>query len=142
MSSFCCQYIDFAHDKQRYNFPLKQMAYIIYNMTVAGIHDPSVFENFEKEYRMASSKNMSGRLAFGALWGYYKSNQGTLYGIDFWTSKLQDHIDDMRVQEVNRLREAFRDNRQLHRDHFRELLDSHFKKHVILAFWETEVAHN
>ena len=55
---------------------------------------------------------------------------------------LQDHIKDMRVQEVSRLLEAFRENRQLHRDHMKELLNSHFKKHVILAYWEKEVRHN
>ena len=85
---------------------------------------------------------MSGRVAFGALWAYYKSNQGTLYGVDFWTAKLQDHIDDVRVFEVSRLLEAFRDNRQLHRDHIRELLNTHFKKHVIIPLWEQQVRFN
>ena len=118
------------------------MAYILYNMTISGIYDPSIFEFFEKEYRTTSSKHMSGRIAFGALWAYYKSNQGTLYGVDFWTSKVQDHINDIRVQEVSRLLEAFRDNRQLPRSHFKELLNTHFKKHVILAFWEDEVRFN
>ena len=83
----------------------------MYNMTQSDMYDPSVFENFEKLYNTTSSKHMSGRIAFGTLWAYYKSNQGTLYGVDFWTSKLQDHIDDIRVQEVSRLLEAFRDNR-------------------------------
>ena len=111
------------------------MAFILYNMQVTGIYDPSIFEFFEKEYRTTSSKNMSGRSAFGALWAYYKSNQGTLYGIDFWTAKVQDDIKDIRVQEVSRLLEAFRDNRQLPRSHIKELLNTHFKKQVILPFW-------
>ena len=85
---------------------------------------------------------MSGRYAFGALWAYFKTNQGTMYGIDFWTAKLQDHIEDMRVHEVSRLCEAFRDNRQLHRDHMRDLLDNFFKNKVILAYWDGEVKHN
>ena len=55
---------------------------------------------------------------------------------------LQDNIVDMRVQEVCRLLEAFRDNRQLHRDHMRELLDKYFKNKVILAYWDKEVKHN
>lgn len=135
-------YIDHCHDAQRYNIPLNKMAYILYNMAVADLFDPLIYEKFEKLYSTTSQKSMSGRYAFGALWAYYKSNQGSLYGIDFWTSKLQDNIDDMRVQEVNRLLEAFRDNRQLHRDHIRELLDKYFKHRVILAFWDKEVAHN
>lgn len=53
------------------------MSYVLYNMAYAEIYDPSVFEQFEKNYRIASSKVMSGRIAFGGLWAYYKSNQGT-----------------------------------------------------------------
>ena len=87
------------------------MSYVLYNMAYAEIYDPSVFEQFEKNYRIASSKVMSGRIAFGGLWAYYKSNQGTQYGVDFWTSKLQDHITDMRVFEIVDLLSAFRENR-------------------------------
>ena len=50
------------------------MSFVLYNMTVDEIYDPSVFEMFEKHYRTCSSKHMSGRIAFGALWAYYKSN--------------------------------------------------------------------
>lgn len=118
------------------------MAYILYNMVVADMYDPLVFEKFEAGYRTVSSKHMSGRVAFGALWAYYKSNQGSLYGIDFWTSVLEDHVDDLRVQEVSRLLEAFSENRQLPRSHFKELLDTQLKEKVILKFWEKEVRFN
>ena len=40
---------------------------------------------------------MTARIAFGGLYAYYKSNQGTLYGVDFWASLLEDHIDMMHV---------------------------------------------
>ena len=69
----------------------------MYNMTIAGIYDPSIFQKFESNLRSASTKSLSGRIAFGALWAYYKSNSGTQYGIDFWTVKLQENLDDMRV---------------------------------------------
>ena len=85
------------NDKSRFNLPLQRMAFVLYNMVYEGIYDPSVFEQFEKHFRTVSSKNLTGRTAFGALWAYYKGNQGSLYGIDFWTSKLQDNITDMRV---------------------------------------------
>ena len=62
------------------------MAYVLYNMVIADIFDPGVFEKFEQNYATTSSKHMSGRDAFGGLWAYYKSNQGSLYGVDFWTS--------------------------------------------------------
>ena len=48
----------------------------------------------------------------------------------------------MRVQEISRLAEAFRDSRQLERSHFTELLDKYFKKNVILPYWDTEVRYN
>ena len=118
------------------------MVYVLYNMAKAGIYDPSMFEKFEKNYRTTSNHVMSGRIAFGGLWAYYKSNQGTQFGVDFWTSKLQDHINDMRAFEVVELLEAFRGNRKLHRSHLRELLDSHLKEHVLLAYWEKEIRHN
>lgn len=73
------------------------MAYILYNMIQDDIYDPSVFENFEKHYRTTEIKNLNARMAFGALWAYYKSNQGTLFGVDFWTSILQDNVKEMRV---------------------------------------------
>ena len=50
------------------------MSYVMYNMVKADIYDPSVFEQFEKNYQFASKKVMGGRIAFGALWAYYKSN--------------------------------------------------------------------
>ena len=65
---------------------------------------------------------MTARIAFGALYAYYKSNQGTRFGIDFWESKLEDHISDMHAQEVVDLLVAFRDNRQLERSHMTKLL--------------------
>ena len=87
------------------------MSYILYNMTIDGIYDPLVFQKFEERYRTVPSKAMSGRIAFGGLWAYFKSNQGTMYGVDFWTSKLEDYLDDIRAHEIVGLLEAFRDNR-------------------------------
>ena len=85
------------YDRHNFNVPLKKMAYVLYNMTVADIYNPDVFLRFEGCYRTCSKKHMEARSAFGALWAYYKSNSGTMYGIDFWTSKLQDDVNNMRV---------------------------------------------
>lgn len=62
------------HDRNKYNVPLKQMSYILYNMTKADIYDPRVFNEFEKHYKTTSSHVMSGRIAFGGVWAYLKSN--------------------------------------------------------------------
>ena len=47
----------------------------------------------------------------------------------------------MHVQEISSLLAAFRDNRQLHRSHVTDKLDSHYKK-VILDKWKDEVVYN
>ena len=91
--------------------PLKNMAYLLYNMTFDKIYDPLVYEKFESNYKITSSKYMNARLAFGAVYAYYKSNQGTLFGVDFWESKLEDNIEGTHVHEISRLMEAFRENR-------------------------------
>ena len=48
----------------------------------------------------------------------------------------------MRVHEISELLQAFDGNRQLHRSHIKELLNSHFKKNVILPYWDKEVRFN
>ena len=103
------------------------MAYILYNLVKADIHNPALFAKFEKRYRIISDHVMVGRYAYGGLWAYVKSNQGSMFGLDFWTEQVQKHSDDMRVFEVIELMEAFRGNRQLHRSWMRELLDTTFK---------------
>jgi hypothetical protein len=67
---------------------------------------------------------MCARVCFGALYAYYKTNQGSLYGIDYWESHLEDNLESLHVQDIVGLMVAFRDNRQLHRDHMREKLDN------------------
>lgn len=81
------------------------------------------------------------RHCFGALWAYFKSNQGTRFGIDWWTSQLEDRIDGMHAQEVHQLLEAFRDNRSVERQYMIDLLENQFKQ-VLLNKWRTEVMMN
>ena len=64
------------------------MSYVLYNMVKADIYDPRIFAEFEKHYKTTSSHVMTGRIAFGGVWAYIKSNYGTMYGLDFWTAKL------------------------------------------------------
>ena len=87
------------------------MAFLLYNMEKANIFDPTVYENFERAYKTAKSEHMLPRVCFGALHAYYKTNQGTKFGIDFWESLLEDHIDGLHAQEMVELMVAFRDNR-------------------------------
>jgi hypothetical protein len=80
-------------------------------MTFKSIFDPLIYQKFEGALKIASDKHMTARIAFGALYAYYKTNQGTRYGIDFWESKLEDNIQTLHAQEIWQLMVAFRDNR-------------------------------
>lgn len=84
---------------------------------------------------------MASRHCFGALYAYYKSNQGSQAGIDFWEAQMERKGDNLHVHEVIGLLEAFRHSRQLHRNHMLERLDSFYKK-VILDRWKDEVVYN
>lgn len=60
------------------------------------IYDPELFLNFEKMYKEISIVKMGSRHAFGAVYAYYRSNQGTQYGIDFWEENLTKYLNGLR----------------------------------------------
>jgi len=43
-------------------------------MSVKNHFDPNVYKQFEAGLRNSSDKHMTARIAFGALYAYYKSN--------------------------------------------------------------------
>jgi hypothetical protein len=57
-------------------------------MAKSDIYDPALFEGFESAYREISSVTMTARHAMGGVYGYYRSNQGTKYGMDLWEEHL------------------------------------------------------
>jgi hypothetical protein len=61
-------------------------------MTVKTVYDPLIYQKFEESLKLASDKHMNSRIAFGALYAYYKTNQGTRFGIDFWEAKLEENL--------------------------------------------------
>ena len=73
------------------------MAWLLYHMAKSDIYDPDLFEQFEKGLRTITSTNMTSRHAMGALYGYYRSNQGTKFGIDFWEENLEKNLADLRM---------------------------------------------
>ena len=85
-----------THDRG-FRLPVKNMALILYNMQLKEIYDPVIYEGFEKELPSASTKYNCGRICFGALYAYYKSNLGSMYGIDFWESQLEDNLDTLHI---------------------------------------------
>jgi len=53
-------------------------------MAKSDVYDPDLVLNFEKEMRTISSTDMTSRHAMGAVYGYYRMNQGTEEGLEFW----------------------------------------------------------
>lgn len=133
--------IAYLHDKADYAIPLKDKAHLLYNMAKQDMYDPFVYEKFEATMKTSNSNHMCSRMAFGALWAYYKTNMGTRYGIDFWESQLEDNLEGLHAQEVVELMRAFRDNRSLERQHMRNLLDTQYKK-CLIGKWKNEVIYN
>jgi hypothetical protein len=91
-------------------------------MAKSEIYDPLLIENFENGYREATSFKMASRQSMGAVYAYYRLNQGTKYGVDFWEDLLQKNSAGLHVQDIAELMEGFTMNRTLPREHFRQKL--------------------
>jgi hypothetical protein len=87
--------VESVHTKGNYRLPLKNMAYIIYNMSLKEMYDPDLISKFEEGYKTVSATHMNARIAYGALSASYSNNQASQFGIDFWESKLEDNIEGM-----------------------------------------------
>jgi len=68
---------------------------LLYNMSIKEVYDPLVYEKFENHLRVADRTNVTARHAYGALVAYFRSNQGSQFGIDYWQSVLEDEIETM-----------------------------------------------
>ena len=77
----------------------------------------------------------------GAVYGYWKSNNGSAWALEYWEKYLTSQAKDLHVQSVVELCEAFRENRTHHRDHIRTMITDHFKP-MILDKWAAEVEFN
>jgi hypothetical protein len=72
---------------------------------------------------------------------YWKTNLGQAWALKFWENHLKKESEHLHVQEIVELCQSFRENRTHHRDHMRQLLNSHLKP-VILSKWADEVEYN
>ena len=66
--------IDHLHDSANYTLPIRNQAFLIYNMFQKKIYDPMIYEKFESQLRMANKNQITARHAYGALVAYYSSN--------------------------------------------------------------------
>lgn len=90
---------------------------------------------------MKGLDNVVARHAFGAVVAYWKTNLGSAWALKFWEDKLTSQAEDLHVQSVVELCEAFRYNRTHHRDHMRNMITQHFKK-MIVEKWLDEVEYH
>jgi hypothetical protein len=92
--------IEIMHEKVQYNIALIKMPIIFYNMAITDHFDPKIFKELENQYKLSDVKWLEARHCYGALYGYYKTNQGSRYGIDFWEALMEDRLELLHVQEV------------------------------------------
>lgn len=76
----------------------------------------------------------------GGVYGYYRSNQGTKFGVDFWEDHLQKVSAHLHIQDIAELAEGFSLNRTLSREHFRQKLND-VHKPVLMAKWKEATYH-
>ena len=133
--------VDHIKDKGSYKLPAKNIAYLLYHVAKSEIYDPDLFAGFENIYREVTSTRMTARHAMGGVYGYYRSNQGTRYGVDYWEEHLLKNSQTLHAQDIVELCEAFSYNRTLPRDHFRQKL-TEVHKPVLLSLWKDEATYH
>ena len=133
--------VDTIKHKGSYKLPAKNIAYLLYHVAKSEIYDPDLFAGFEGVYREVTSTKMTARHAMGGVYGYYRSNQGTHYGVDYWEGHLATNSATLHVQDIVELCEAFSYNRTLPRDHFRQKL-TEVHKPVLLKQWKDEATYH
>ena len=75
------------------------MAYLMYHMSLSDIYDPEVFEGMEKQFKIAEGDKITSKHSMGGLFGCYRSNQVSKFGIDFWENNLRNNTGDLRKDD-------------------------------------------
>ncbi len=70
---------------------------MLYHIAQREIYDPDLFANLEATYQEITSNVMTSRHAMGAVYAYYRSNQGTKFGVDFWEDHLEKNSAGLRT---------------------------------------------
>ena len=138
--------------------PLNKRAYILYHMAKQGIYDPDFYSLMESGLalkvqegskqqsgqageRLQGEQHITARYAMAAVIGYWRSNCGQAWALKFWEQHMSNQAQDLHVQDVIELCQAFRENRTHHRDHMRRMLANLFKE-SILEKWLHEVEYH
>lgn len=133
--------VDKVKQEKAYLLPQRNIGFLLFQMAKNKMWMPEVFKGFEAQYPNLVSKELTTRHAYGGLWAYYYSNQGSLEGIDFWEKTLEQNSNKLHLQEICELLEAFNVNHQLHRNHMRQKLNT-FYKPFLMAQWDPKAKQN
>lgn len=89
--------MDQVKEKGNYKLPLRNVGFLLYHVAKNDLYVPELFEGFESSYREITSVNMTSRHAMGGMYGHYRSNQGTKYGVDYWEDQLEKNAEGLHV---------------------------------------------
>ncbi len=120
---------------------MRNISYLLYHVAKNDIYDPALFASFEAVLKEITSTTMTPRHSMGAVYAYYRSNQGSKQGLDFWEDHLKKNSDGLHVQDIVELLEGFTMNRTLPREHFRKKL-TEVHKPILLSLWKDEATYH
>ncbi len=78
------------NDRNQYKLPLRNIAYMLYHMAKRDMYDPDFIRKMENESLINSSNKVEARHCFGALYGYYRLNQGNISCIRMWEDRMTE----------------------------------------------------
>lgn len=73
----------------------------MYHLSKADLYEPDFILKLEGEYRAIQNNKLPARLCMGAVYGYYRSNQGSKSGLEFWEELLHRYKDGLRNFYLN-----------------------------------------
>jgi hypothetical protein len=128
-------------DRGTYRLPLRNLSYLLYHIAKNDIFDPEFFAKVEEGLREITSTEMTARHNMGAVYGYYRSNQGSRFGLDYWEEHLQKNSPYLHVTDIAELCDAFSLNRTLPRDYFKQKL-TEVHKPILKKQWKEEATYH
>lgn len=91
--------------------------------------------------KIKGESSMTARNSMAAVIGYWKSNCGSDWALNYFENMLLQKSKELHIHEIIEICQAFRWNRTHHREHLRSMLNSHFKD-IIIEKWMAEAEYN
>eukprot|EP00331_Platyophrya_macrostoma_P000915 CAMPEP_0176405268 /NCGR_PEP_ID=MMETSP0127-20121128/244_1 /TAXON_ID=938130 /ORGANISM="Platyophrya macrostoma, Strain WH" /LENGTH=421 /DNA_ID=CAMNT_0017784309 /DNA_START=105 /DNA_END=1370 /DNA_ORIENTATION=+ len=127
--------------KKTQNHPIhpKNMGIMMYHCGLNDLYEPSIFQAFERHMDLYRGK-FGSRLAFGCLYGLFRTNAGTSKGIEFFKQEVLDNFDDISAREAFQLTEGLSYNKQLTTEEIHAMMDEVIKP-KLLQHWHKTLQH-